>query len=297
MGKRVAIFIDYDNIFITLEKYYQKSSMSTPLAIDIITKIKDHFSDDKILTFKSFADFQKINAVLTTLQKNQVELRHVYSSSTRKNASDIALTISLMKSLYSNESIEKYVIISSDSDMLPLINEMNYFDKEVFVMYSEFSSKEGYSEYLSKDNYKTIEELLNISTYDPIIDDKLIDDSKIAPNLENYLNTVNNGIIKIFNKYINQGGGTVSKADVKEILYEDTMLDLVKNDGSLIIDYLLKKQYISEVTSPVNLKYKVIFVNEINVKGVGITLKNQVISNANYQKDANGKLNKIPLTK
>jgi len=297
MGKRTAIFIDYDNIFITLDKYYQKSNMPTLLAIDIIGKIKEYFSNDKILTFKAFADFEKINAILTVLQKKQVELRHVYSSSTRKNASDIALAISLMKSLYSNERIEKYVIVSSDSDMLPLINETQYFDKEVFVMYSEFCSKDGYSEYLSEDKYKTIEELLGITTYKPIIDDRFLDDSNITPHLQNYLNIINDEIITIFNKYAGQGGGTVSKLDVKKVLYENKRFNMVSNDASLIIDYLLKNQYITETDSPINPKYKVILINQEKIKATGITLTNQIVSLKDYEKVKESKLHKIPLTK
>lgn len=50
----VVIFLDYDNIFIMLEKYY---GGKIDYLVEIIKKIKERFDKDKILIFKVFCDF------------------------------------------------------------------------------------------------------------------------------------------------------------------------------------------------------------------------------------------------
>lgn len=148
MGQNIGIFIDYDNVYVTLEKYYETAAKNS-LKTDVIDIIKDKFKGDNKLTFKAFADFQKINHCITKLQKSQIELRHIYSNSKgRKNASDIAMAIDIIKSIYSKNMIEKYILVSSDSDMLPIINELQYFAKETFVIYSKYGSVDNYEDYI-----------------------------------------------------------------------------------------------------------------------------------------------------
>lgn len=293
---KVAIFVDYDNVYITLDQYYQKSSDKICLATDIINKIKECFPKDSILMTKAFADFQKVNTTLTILQKNQVELRHVYSTSSRKNASDIAMVISVIKSIYSNEHIDKYVIVSSDSDMLPLINEIQYFNKDVFVIYSECGSKEGYSDYLKSEKYKSIESLYGFQKYVPIIDRDYKNEDQIKSRLLDFLNTINDEIIRIFNLHISNGGGTASKKDIKEILYNTGKLQLVNNDASLIVDYLLSKGILLESKSA-NPSYNKVLINEKYIIENKINIKNSLLKESNYQKDKDGKIQKIVLTK
>lgn len=272
-----AIFIDYDNIYITLEKYYQTKKSQDDLKSKIIKEIKQYFTNDNIITFKAFADFQKVNATLTILQKNQVELRHVYSSSDRKNASDIAMTISIMKSIYSNDSIDKYVIISSDSDILQVINEIKYFCKDVFVIYSEYGSKDAYNEYLDKNKYETIEKLLSMPVYVPIAI------NTISINTNDYLNIINSGIRKIFNEYKHKGGGTASKKDISDLLYDDTSLNLVLNDAILIIDYLLSSKILIESPSHLNSKYMKVLINKDYILTNKINLNADIINESDYK--------------
>lgn len=257
---RMVIYIDYDNVYLTLDKYYQLSKQPE-LKIEIISKIKDLFKDDKILSLKAFADFEKINTLLSILQKQQVELRHVYSSNTRKNASDIALTISLVKSVYCNDNIDTYVIVSSDSDMLPLINELKYFDKDIFVIYSEYGSKEGYSEYLEQNKNTTIESILGLTPYCPIVDKDFKKESKIQKGINDYLNVINKGIINTFQMYIHRGGGTSSKKNIKEYLFQDQTLKLVENDASLIVEYLLHKNILIETATLADANYNKVLIN------------------------------------
>lgn len=275
--EKTGIFIDYDNVYITLEQYYETVSNDNLKTI-IIEKIREHFKGNKILSIKAFADFQKINMALTVLQKNQVELRHVYSSNDRKNASDIALAISVIKSIYSQEHIDKYVIVSSDSDMLPIINEITYFDKGIFVIYSEFGSKEGYDEYLSKEKCETIEKILNLTPYKPI------EDFEITGNIIDYLENINEGIRETFNKYSHSGGGTTSKKDVFNHLYNDRKLNLVKNNISIIIENLLKRKAIKEIPSKIDTKFTQILIEESYLTNNRITLRSSIVKAEKFEK-------------
>ena len=280
----IAIFVDYDNIYITLVKYYQKSKYETDLKTEIFTKIKQYFKYDNIITYKAFADFQKVSPVLRTLQRNQVDLRHVYSSNTRKNASDIAMAISVIKSIYSNRNIDQYVIVSSDSDILQIINELRYFGKDVFVIYSSYVSQEGFEEYFEINKYKTIESLLELPEYIPIIDSNLSNDTKIQKRLPEFMNVINDGIRKTFASHIHNGGGTAGRKDICDILYNDRTLDLVLNDISLIVDYLISKKILLETTSHIDPRYRKVLINEEFITKNHLKLNHPIIMESHYVK-------------
>lgn len=270
---KVAIFIDYDNVSITLDKYYQNSNRPN-LKLDIIHKIKDFFKNDKILTIKAFADFEKITPLLTPLQKEQVELRHVYSSSKRKNASDIALVISVMKSIYSNQNIDKYVIVSSDSDMLPVINEMKFFDKDIFVVYSEYCAKNEYNTYLDADSFITIEKLLGIPVYSPIQQDTIL---SILPSI---LKMINKNICETYFKY--KGEGTVLKKDIINQMYSTYTL-YCSSDIDIIVDYLFKNKLLIESCTQ-NPMYKKVLINAKLLSEYSIQIEERIISEGDYKK-------------
>ncbi len=280
----ISIYVDYDNIYIMLEKYYQEGQ-ATNLSTDIIKKIREIYKEDKILTFKAFCDFQKATTSLTELQKSQVELRHVYSSGEgggRKNASDIALAIDVVKNLFNKNSCDKYILVSSDSDMLPLINELTYNGKEVEVIYSKYGSKDDYRQYLSGwgiTSY-TIEELLKVETYEKI------NEQKIKEDLEQIINIINNGIEHTFNRFAktNESGatkGTCSKKDIKKSL---NMANKYKeNDISIIIDKLIEWNIIKEVTSPYNPKFSIVLINDEYISKKNISLEKKVITIEDFQ--------------
>ncbi|MBY6796854.1 NYN domain-containing protein [Clostridium botulinum] len=280
----ISIYVDYDNIYIMLEKYYQEGQ-ATNLSTDIIKKIREIYKEDKILTFKAFCDFQKATASLTELQKNQVELRHVYSSGDgdgRKNASDIALAIDVVKNLFNKNNCDKYILVSSDSDMLPLINELTYNGKEVEVIYSKYGSKDDYREYLSGWGIKsyTIEELLKIETYEKI------NEEKIKEDLEQIINIINNGIKYTFNKFskTTEAGttkGTCSKKDIQKSLKRASKYK--ENDISIIIDKLIEWNIIKEVISPYNSKFSIVLINDEYISEKNIKLEKKIITIADFQ--------------
>lgn len=280
----ISIYVDYDNIYIMLEKYYQEGQ-ATNLSTDIMKKIRNIYKNDKILTFKAFCDFQKAATSLTELQKSQVELRHVYSSGEgegRKNASDIALAIDVVKNIFNKNNCDKYVLVSSDSDMLPLINELTYNGKEVEIIYSKYGSKDDYRQYLSEWGIKSysIEELLEVDTYEKISDEKIKED------LIGIINTINDGIEYIFTRHtkIVEGKttkGTCSKKDIQRSL--KIAGKYKENDISIIIDKLIEWNIIKEVISPYNAKFTIVLINYEYISENSIELKKKVITINDYE--------------
>lgn len=276
----VSIYVDYDNIYIMLEKFYQAQQVSN-LSTKIIKEIRNKFKDVKILTFKAFCDFQKTSPVLTDLQKSQVELRHVYSSGEgegRKNASDIALAIDVVKNLYNKNSCEKYVLVSSDSDMLPIINELLFHGKEVAVIFSEYGSKDDYKTYLDEwcvENY-TIEEMLGIKPYVKITDEQ------IKKNIGEIIEIINNGVDYTFYKFAKESTfGTCSKKDILNSLKRTNKF--IENDISIIIENLLKWNILCEHQSPYDAKYSIILLNTEFIKEQDLKLTKKVITISDYK--------------
>lgn len=183
---KVGIFIDYDNVYDIIDKKYN-STDTIDIHLKFIEKIWDTFSDEDIIKFIAFADFTKIkkDKLITELQKRSVKLEHCYSNGSkeeyRKNASDLALCISVMKSIYELD-IEKYVLISSDCDMIPILNELKFRNKYTVHIYSPTSSNRDIREY-DKDKKWTvvndvfsIEQLLEVEVYENTINELAVDD-------------------------------------------------------------------------------------------------------------------------
>lgn len=289
--ENIAIFIDYDNVYVTLENYYDTEAVT--YTSEIIKKIKERYSDNKISVFKAFADFQKINPVLTQLQMIQVELRHVYSTNqdnpNRKNASDIALVIDVMKTLFNKKDIDRFVLVSSDSDMLPLINEIKYHGKEVDVIYSDYSAGTTYKKIIEADeeqgqaqaqtqpgdDKKTLEELLALDVYEKKTT------SYFTTHMSVYLEIINTKIYDTYHKY--RGKGTTSKRDINKALWESNQL--VKNDIPLLIDHLFDSGILMEVPIPAS-SYKMVLINEQWFNSSQHTLSKPLITDEDYKKQA-----------
>lgn len=71
---------------------------------------------------------------------------------------------------------------------------------------------------------------------------------------------------------------------------------MVNNDASLIVDYLLSKGILLESKSA-NPSYNKVLINEKYIIENKINIKNSLLKESNYQKDKDGKIQKIVLTK
>lgn len=229
--KQVVMYIDYDNLYISLENKYKIK------AIDLIKEVRKKYEDDNnnLRLIKAFCDFSSSAKELSTLEGELIELRHINSIGNGKtNASDIGLSIDVIKSLYNNINFEKYIIISSDSDMNILIKELKFHGKDVTLVYLQASTNPEYLTVLEKWGIEliAIEDLMGLEIYNP---KKEIDLQKA---LEIVINTVSR-IATMFEK--NGKLGTTGK---KNIL-DDLEKEFVGDDAKQAFEKLIKEGKLS----------------------------------------------------
>lgn len=135
----VAIFVDYDNVYWTLVNTYNHDPDNIDPNKNLFDKLWQRYGLDNVRTFRAYADFQKIRTQLTSLQKNRIQIRHVYSNGKdgdgRKNSSDIELCVDAIENTYKDPNNTCYVFVTADSDMIPILSRMIYKGKHVELFY------------------------------------------------------------------------------------------------------------------------------------------------------------------
>lgn len=133
----VCILIDYDNLFHTMKRY---AVDVTDEKYDICKFFNNIYGMNKIRTFKAYADFDQVDVSLRKLQEQRVQIRNVYGNNRndkyRKNASDIELSIDAIESTYKDPNIDTYIIVTSDSDMIPIMSRLKYKGKQIHLFYT-----------------------------------------------------------------------------------------------------------------------------------------------------------------
>lgn len=133
----VCILIDYDNLFHTLKRY---AIDVTDEQYDVCKFFNQTYGIDKIRSFRAYADFDQVDVSLRKLQEQRVQIRNVYGNNRedkyRKNASDIELSIDAIEFTYRDPNIDTYVIVTSDSDMIPIMSRLKYKGKTVHLYYT-----------------------------------------------------------------------------------------------------------------------------------------------------------------
>jgi uncharacterized LabA/DUF88 family protein len=155
-----AVYVDYENIY-ELLKSYGKNPFDLDFFPVIIKKLKNEYRF-KIIEFIVYSNFEKKEfhgKQQTLIQKLGIETRH--SSNSGKNCSDLELTVDALRTLYKNPSVDVFVLISSDRDIIPLIKAIKYENKIAFTI----STKNGFNSIVTKytDYHEYIEDIFNIS--------------------------------------------------------------------------------------------------------------------------------------
>lgn len=260
----VAIFIDYDNVYWTLKKYYNHDPDHHDPEKNLFNRLWERYGQDHVRTFRVYADFQQVRTSLTSLQQNRVQIRHVYSNGkdgeNRKNSSDIELCIDAIENTYKESNITCYVFVTADSDMIPILSRMMYKGKRVELFY------------LSKAAPKYVDMSTYVHHCEDLID--FLNIKQIKYNIEDYIEQALQLIINWENSFASSDrflgiswlkGHFSSKLNLPEIiasdlieklqtesLIEDSQKELsngqVKNHvviskkGRELIDSLVKKE-------------------------------------------------------
>lgn len=142
--ENVAIFVDYDNVYWSLMQNHSHDPNHYDPEKNLFDKLWNKYRKDNVRTFRAYADFEKIKTDLTNLQKKRVQIRHVYSNGKdadqRKNSSDIELCIDAIEHTYKDPNTTCYVIVTADSDMIPVISRLVYKGVRVELYYSSDSA-------------------------------------------------------------------------------------------------------------------------------------------------------------
>lgn len=272
-----AIYIDYDNLYRSIDESYSKFTGS-----EVVRKIISYFdnSDYKIKLIKAFCDFKNSSQEIEDLQNNLVELRHINSAGNGKsNASDIGLAIDVIKSFFNTKKFENYVIVSSDSDMLPLILELNYQGKEVNLVYLKSKISDKYINMLNqRANIKTveIEDILDVEIYEPIKKSTLHNDLELVSK---YLNLINEIINDTYAKY--KENTTIAQRVILNELF-DKSDSLEKADVITILDFMKENNYLRKTIKEVDIKGKKeerdsFLLSKQDIQNANITLEDEPV--------------------
>lgn len=272
-----AIYIDYDNLYRSIDESYSKFTGS-----EVVRKIISYFdnSDYKIKLIKAFCDFKNSSQEIEDLQNNLVELRHINSAGNGKsNASDIGLAIDVIKSFFNTKKFENYVIVSSDSDMLPLILELNYQGKEVNLVYLKSKISDKYINMLNqRANIKTveIEDILDVEIYEPIKKSTLHNDLELVSK---YLNLINEIINDTYAKY--KENTTIAQKVISNELF-DKSDSLEKADVITILDFMKENNYLRKTIKEVDIKGKKeerdsFLLSKQDIQNANITLEDEPV--------------------
>jgi uncharacterized LabA/DUF88 family protein len=155
----VNIYIDYENLT-ELLKLYQ----TNPISINFFPVILDKLMNDynfKIVDCIAYCNFEKRSlngSIQTTLQKLGIQTRH--SGTGTKNCGDLLLTVDALLALTRYPNINGFVIISSDRDMIPLLNAIKADGKITYLL----STRCGFNKVMaeSADYHEYIEDIFHL---------------------------------------------------------------------------------------------------------------------------------------
>lgn len=213
------ILVDYDNVFVTLKNYYRDLDRPNVM-YDVITEIKELYKDDNILSYRLFADFQKVQISdegYKILKENHVEIEHVFNG---KNASDVILMINCMKYMMQYPHISKIVLVSSDSDIVPIFHEVQLLNRKLEVLYFDINTGAEHKKHINEVGIKNmaLESLLKVPTYVEQVDLDSFFSYKISNKafFTRQLEAINDIIVVEYHKYLKKdssgiiisGGGT-----------------------------------------------------------------------------------------
>lgn len=185
MGKQVVIFWDLENTYWTLLEYYGQVESPIEKIVDYLFEV---YKEDSIRVFRAYADYEKLRSSIpnaqTIVQKKRVTPKHVFSSNSgsqnRKNAADIELGLDALEIVFKSSEVNEFVVISADKDMIPLINCLRYYDKNVVLVYLEAAIAEDKLILNFPNTSISVETILNL-------DINLVNKNPSEEDLESYL--------------------------------------------------------------------------------------------------------------
>lgn len=192
-GEGVGIFVDYEYVFITLERLY-----GVPMNLEVVmegihSKIKPF---GKIILERAYAPWSNFVEGLAQLSRWRVETVNITSKEVDKtdvktgqrctvlqNNADIYIAWDVAQLIYTNQNIQKYALITGDGDFVEIVKRAQQNGKRVVVMGFERNT----SDFLrtQADHYVSLDDLARAN--ESAIIDRIVD---LALDLEARLDYV-----------------------------------------------------------------------------------------------------------
>ncbi len=133
----VAVFIDFENVYVSVRDKLDANPN--------FEAIMDRCNDlGRVVIARAYADWYRYPRITSALYANSIEPMYVptyyydkdmgRTGRAIKNSVDMNLCIDVMKTLYTNSNISKFVLATGDRDFIPLVNSVRQQGKEVIVI-------------------------------------------------------------------------------------------------------------------------------------------------------------------
>ncbi len=147
---KAKVFIDYENVKSRLKEY----NVSPIEDINFFGKLLEHFSKQGLNIINAVS-----YAVYKASEQSDVQLYCVDTKNSvtdGKNSSDIEMAVDIMKTLYTENDIEVYIIVASDRDYVPVIKNIKEKNKIAYML----STRNGFNEIVK--NYLDYHEYIEV---------------------------------------------------------------------------------------------------------------------------------------
>jgi uncharacterized LabA/DUF88 family protein len=125
LESRIAVFMDFENLALGVKEAKYKS-------FDIGAVLTRILEKGRIIAKRAYADWTRYRDYTGPLHSHAVELIEVPQKHIGgKNSADIRLVVDAMDMCYAKEHVDKFVIVSGDSDFSPLVSKLKENDKLV----------------------------------------------------------------------------------------------------------------------------------------------------------------------
>jgi uncharacterized protein (TIGR00288 family) len=126
--KHIAVFVDFDNIEIGVKSTLQRE-FSVAVVLDAL-KERGH-----IVAKFAYANWGRQEAATRQMAENAVQMvQRIPSPRGDKNGGDINLALDALEMAFTHSHVNAFVIVSGDSDFIPLVNKLKEYGKTVFIV-------------------------------------------------------------------------------------------------------------------------------------------------------------------
>ena len=143
-GEGVGIFVDYEYVFITLERLYGVPMNLEVMVEGIHSKIRP---SGKIILERAYAPWSNFVEGLAQLSRWRVETVNISSKEVEKtdvktgqrctvlqNNADIYIAWDIAQLIYTNQNIQSYCLVTGDGDFVEIVKRAQQNGKRVIVM-------------------------------------------------------------------------------------------------------------------------------------------------------------------